>query len=218
MRFHDSITQFLRELKRRKVFQVGSIYLVGAWGASLGAADLLPAFGVPEWGVRMFVIVAVLGFPVALALAWVYEMSTEGIRLDPMVEGALPRAPAATTRLAAGAANLTVTWEADGRTQHKSFANTFTLGRDPACEVYFDDDMVSRRHARLFVERGVWHVEDLGSRNGTRLNGEVVHRSAVENGAELVLYPGGPALRLEIRGGGRRVTRAVLERAPAELH
>jgi pSer/pThr/pTyr-binding forkhead associated (FHA) protein len=84
--------------------------------------------------------------------------------------------------------------------------------------VYFDDDMVSRRHARLFVERGVWHVEDLGSRNGTRLNGEVVHRSAVDNGAELVLYPGGPALRLEIRGGGRRVTRAVLERAPAELH
>ena len=48
--------------------------------------------------------------------------------------------------------------------------NQVTLGRDPACEVCFDDDAVSARHARLSFHHGQWWLEDIGSTNGTRLN------------------------------------------------
>ncbi|MEQ8859735.1 MAG: FHA domain-containing protein [Pseudomonadales bacterium] len=194
------MTRFYQELKRRKVFQVGSVYLVVAWGASLGAADLLPAFDVPPWGVRMFVTAAVLGFPVAVGLAWLYEMSADGIRLDAPDQPASRRGSAATTQLAKGAASVRVTWDpGGGRSQH-SFANTFTIGRDEVCELQVDDEMVSRRHARISVDRGIWYVEDLGSRNGTRLDGELVTRAPLPDRSELLLYPGGPAMTIELLG------------------
>ena len=65
MRFHVRLIGVYRELRRRKVFRVGSLYLVTAWGASLGAAELFPAFGLPDASVRIFVSVAILGLPVA---------------------------------------------------------------------------------------------------------------------------------------------------------
>ncbi len=197
MKFHIAVTQFLRELKRRKVFQVGSLYLFAAWGASLGAADLLPAFGVSPWGVRMFVIAAFLGFPVVVALTWIYEVSAEGIRVD-VGEGDQPRRnQPATTRLA-GRGAVQVAWHTgEGEKQHW-FANSFTIGRDPGCDICFDDDMVSRRHARVWVDRGVWQVEDLGSRNGTRLDGELISRAPLPPQAELQLYPDGPVLKVAL--------------------
>ena len=72
----------LAELKRRNVFKVASVYAVTAWGASMGAAELLPAFGAPEWSVRIFVLVAVLGLPMAIVLAWAYEITPQGIVRD----------------------------------------------------------------------------------------------------------------------------------------
>ncbi len=198
MRFHIRVTRFLRELKRRKVFQVASVYMVAAWGASLGAADLLPAFGVSAWGVRMFVAAAIAGFPVVIALAWIYEVSAEGVRLDPAdaAAGGI-RSPSATTRLA-GKGTVRVTWEGADGIEERSFANAFSIGRDPACEICLDDDMVSRRHARVWVDRGVWQVEDLGSRNGTRLDGNLIGREPLPPRAELRLYPDGPAIRVEL--------------------
>lgn len=202
MRFHTRVTRFFRELKRRKVFHVGSAYLMIAWGASLGAAELLPAFGVSDWGVRLFVVVAVLGFPVAVCLAWMYEISAEGIQVDPADQPVASRRQAATTRFAGRGASIRVTWDgADGR-QQRSFANSFVIGRDPACELHLDDEMVSRRHARVFVERGVWHVEDLGSRNGTRLNGDLITRAELPEDARLLLYPDGPELHVALLSRG----------------
>ncbi len=49
-----------------------------------------------------------------------------------------------------------------------------TLGRDPICEVPIDDETVSARHARLAYHHGQWWLEDLGSTNGTMLNGELL--------------------------------------------
>ncbi len=205
MRFHAYITRTFRELRRRKVFQVASLYLVVAWGASLGAADLLPAFGVPDWGVRLFVTIALLGFPIAVALAWAYEVSAEGIRVDRSDGGF--GAAAATTRLAPEGASVRVTWESgDGRKQ-MAFANAFTIGRDVGCELRLDNVMVSRRHARIWVDGGVWQIEDLGSRNGTRLNGELIARSALPPSSQVQLYPDGPVLHVELmaNAGGATV-------------
>ncbi|HEX8703558.1 MAG TPA: sigma 54-interacting transcriptional regulator [Myxococcaceae bacterium] len=54
-----------------------------------------------------------------------------------------------------------------------------TLGRSPSCEVPVDDDKVSRRHARIFMREGQARLQDLGSRNGTLLNGERVEGEAL---------------------------------------
>src|SRR5688500_13953076 len=58
-----------------------------------------------------------------------------------------------------------------------------TLGRSPSCEIPLEDGKVSRRHARIIVDEGQARISDLGSRNGTVVNGEKIE-------AEAVLLPG----------------------------
>ena len=60
------------EIRRRGVFKIMAAYAVVAWGASLAATSLLPAFGAPPWAARAFIICAVLGLPIAALLAWIY--------------------------------------------------------------------------------------------------------------------------------------------------
>lgn len=63
--------------------------------------------------------------------------------------------------------------EGNQRTRH--FRNPeITLGRDPNCEIYLNNETVSAQHARLSYHHGQWWLEDLSSRNGTTLNGEKV--------------------------------------------
>jgi FHA domain len=56
------------------------------------------------------------------------------------------------------------------------------VGRHPRCDIVVDDPNVSRRHAELLFRDGVWVIRDLGSTNGTSLNGELVGRSTVRPG------------------------------------
>jgi hypothetical protein len=67
------------ELKRRKVFKVGAAYLVVAWLAVQAASIGFPAFEAPPWALRVFILVALLGFPVALVMAWVFDVTPEGL-------------------------------------------------------------------------------------------------------------------------------------------
>ena len=77
----------LGELKRRQVFKAGAAYLVVAWLAVQGASIGFPAFDAPPWVLRVFILVALLGFPVTLVMAWVFEMTPEGPQLDPVKKG-----------------------------------------------------------------------------------------------------------------------------------
>ena len=54
---------------------------------------------------------------------------------------------------------------------------TVTIGRHPDCDIIIDDASVSRQHARIDSDNGVYYIEDLNSRNGTFLNNESIHRS-----------------------------------------
>jgi hypothetical protein len=69
------------------------------------------------------------------------------------------------------------------------------IGRHPACDVVMADTTVSRRHARLVFRDGGWIVQDLGSTNGTRLNGRPVGRCRVRPGDQLAL--GDQLLRID---------------------
>jgi len=70
---------FFEELKRRNVFRVGAAYVVIAWLLIQVADVLLPRLGAPEWFVNALMLVIVLGFPVALVIAWVFEVTPGGI-------------------------------------------------------------------------------------------------------------------------------------------
>ena len=54
-----------------------------------------------------------------------------------------------------------------------------TIGRDPTCDIFSSDDTVSARHARLTYHHAQWWLEDLGSTNSTRLNGQIVTTATV---------------------------------------
>ena len=73
---------FLNELKRRKVFKVGAAYLVVAWLAVQAASIGFPAFDAPAWTLRVFILVSLLGFPLALVMAWIFDATPEGMKLD----------------------------------------------------------------------------------------------------------------------------------------
>jgi TolB-like protein len=77
------------ELKRRKVFKVGAAYLVVAWLVVQAASIGFPAFEAPAWALRAFILVAFLGFPVALVMAWVFDATPEGVKLDPAGTGTI---------------------------------------------------------------------------------------------------------------------------------
>jgi len=71
---------FVTELTRRKVFKVGGAYLVVAWLAVQAASIGFPAFDAPPWVLRIFILVALLGFPVTLVFAWAFELTPAGIK------------------------------------------------------------------------------------------------------------------------------------------
>ena len=71
---------FIEELKRRKVIRVAVVYAITAWLLVQIAAVLFPMFGVPEWASRFVVILLMIGFPIALILAWALEVMPDGIR------------------------------------------------------------------------------------------------------------------------------------------
>ena len=71
---------FFAELQRRNVYRVAMAYAGVAWLLIQVATQVFPFFEIPNWAVRLVVLLLLLGFPVALILAWAFELTPEGIR------------------------------------------------------------------------------------------------------------------------------------------
>jgi TolB-like protein/Tfp pilus assembly protein PilF len=71
---------FFAELKRRNVYKVAIAYAIVAWLLLQAASILFPTFEAPPWTMKVFVAVIALGFPIALVLAWAFELTPEGIK------------------------------------------------------------------------------------------------------------------------------------------
>jgi TolB-like protein/Tfp pilus assembly protein PilF len=71
---------FFRELKRRRVYHVGVLYAATAFVAAQAAEIFLPRLGLPDWTITAVVVLAVAGFPVALILGWVFDITPAGVR------------------------------------------------------------------------------------------------------------------------------------------
>ncbi len=73
-------TKFLTELKRRNVYKVAIAYAVVAWLLMQVASQIFPFFEIPNWAVRLVVLLLVIGFPIAFILGWAFELTPEGIK------------------------------------------------------------------------------------------------------------------------------------------
>ena len=81
---------FFGELKRRKVYKVAVAYIVGGWALSQGIAQVLPVFDIPNWIIRLLVVLIIIGFPIALIFAWAFEITPEGIKRTADVDPTTP--------------------------------------------------------------------------------------------------------------------------------
>jgi hypothetical protein len=82
---------FFQEVQRRKVYRVAAAYIIAAGFIIQIGSAVFPAWDLPNWSFRLVVVLLLIGFPIALILAWAYDITSEGIK-------ATPAAPATTHR------------------------------------------------------------------------------------------------------------------------
>ena len=83
---------FFSELKRRNVYKVAVAYAIAGWALAQGIAQVFPVFGVPNWIIQLIVLLIVIGFPIALVLAWAFELTPEGLKRTEDADLVRPRA------------------------------------------------------------------------------------------------------------------------------
>jgi TolB-like protein len=81
---------FFEEAKRRNVYRVAAAYIIAAAGVIQLASAAFPAWELPNWSLRLVIVLLLLGFPIALMLAWAYDITAQGLEVTPTA--AVPRA------------------------------------------------------------------------------------------------------------------------------
>src|SRR5215475_737851 len=77
------MTGFFEEVKRRKVYRVAAAYIIAAGGIIQLASATFPAWELPNWSLRLVILLLLVGFPIALILAWAFDITAEGIQVTP---------------------------------------------------------------------------------------------------------------------------------------
>ena len=89
LRYHPVQTQslfmsgFFEEVKRRKVYRVAAAYVIAAGAIIQLASASFPAWDLPNWALRLVIVLLLIGFPIALILAWAFDITAQGIRATP---------------------------------------------------------------------------------------------------------------------------------------
>src|SRR5207344_2490322 len=79
------MTGFFAEVKRRKVYRVAAAYIIAAGGIIQLASATFPAWELPNWALRLVIVLLLLGFPIALILAWAFDITPAGIQTTPQL-------------------------------------------------------------------------------------------------------------------------------------
>lgn len=181
----------LREIKRRKIIRSCVVYVVLCWGALQVADIIFPAFEMGDTSAfRLFLLTALGGFPVIIALAWFYKLSPEGIVRTTsfverrVVENVRPindrRQPTMTNYFRKDDEEAEdFSWIISAETGPLTglsyrVAGPMVLGRAPDCDLVIVNPEISRHHARLDLEDDDLYIEDMGSSNGSVVNGKMV--------------------------------------------
>jgi hypothetical protein len=179
---------FLSELKRRRVIRTCVVYIVLCWVVLQVADIVVPALYYDADKASLYLLyAAVLGFPVTFALAWFFQFTSHGIVLsDTFVERRIltnisplneRRHTGVSTPSRKGEGAAEQHWILSAETGPLRGLNfgvneSLVLGRALECDIAIVSHHVSRQHARLELEDGQLYVEDLGSSNGTVINGK----------------------------------------------
>lgn len=180
----------LRELKRRKVLRTCVYYVVLCWIALLVGDLVFPALGLDDENAsRVLLFIGVLGFPVTFLFAWYFQLTPKGVvRTTTFVERRILKnmAPINDRR------HARVSNDSQKEPEKKEFnwiisaetgpltglsfgiARAAELGRSLDCDIAIVSTQVSRHHARIEVDGDDLTVEDLGSANGTVVNGKAI--------------------------------------------
>lgn len=89
---------FFSELRRRKVYRVAAAYVVVAWVLIQVSATVFPIWEMPLWSLRLVIALVLFGFPVALILAWAFDVTPAGINSEAETSGGVSSAPASVRR------------------------------------------------------------------------------------------------------------------------
>src|SRR5881275_2841999 len=83
---HDVfMSGFFEEVKRRKVYRVAVAYVIAAGGIIQLASAAFPAWELPNWALRLVIVSLLIGFPIALILAWAFDVTPQGIKTTPTI-------------------------------------------------------------------------------------------------------------------------------------
>src|SRR5438309_2860180 len=82
---HVFMSGFFEEVKRRKVYRVAVAYIIVAGGIIQIASAVFPAWELPNWSQRLVIVLLLSGFPIALILAWAFDVTPQGIKTTPMI-------------------------------------------------------------------------------------------------------------------------------------
>ncbi len=126
MHLNPFMSGFFAELQRRKVYRVAAAYIIAAGFIIQIGSAIFPAWELPNWTLRLVVVLLLVGFPIALILAWAYDVTPQGIQATPKVPG-VHRRRNIITLLASGLAISAVAGfflfpRASGRNVEKSIA------------------------------------------------------------------------------------------------
>lgn len=196
---------FYSELRRRQVIRTCILYVLICWAVVQVLEILAPPLGFDsDLVIRRFLIGASFGFPVTAVLSWFYKFTRKGIeRTDAFTERRVLNniAPINDRRnesvgmyFTKGKETRAYDWIVSvetGPLSGLSFGveEDLLLGRSLDCDIAVVTPHVSRQHARLLVEDGQLYVEDLGSSNGTIVNGrKIEERRALHHDDEIRLH------------------------------
>jgi hypothetical protein len=184
-------SKFLSELVRRKVVRLLGAYVVIFWALAQGYADFYHAFGLADWTLRAFVITGIAIAPLLAWFSWKYDVAPPQLVRDAKdIEESNPGLSWAQRRHRNS--------DGGGVTE-KRFFKPVTIGRGVNNDVQFGDDRVSRHHAVIWAEEGVWRVRDLDSGNGTFIDRARVDGTApLPQSCELRFHANGPTLDVHI--------------------
>ena len=150
----SKLQAWFAELRRRKVIRVAAVYLVAAWLLIQVADAVFEPMGLPPWSLKLVIVLAALGFPLACVLAWAFDVTPRGIERAETAALSAAEAPAERPSLAdAGAA---------ARAGPRHGAGADRVGRDPAIrrhEPGARPGVLLRRHRRGDHQRAVLHAE-----------------------------------------------------------
>src|SRR6516165_2262840 len=84
---------FFAELKRRNVYKVAVVYAIVGWLSIQIATQVFPFLEIPNWVVRLVIVAVAIGFPIALVIAWAFELTPEGLKRTEDVDASGERVP-----------------------------------------------------------------------------------------------------------------------------